>query len=68
MNMHRQSIVDKINSQSEFQLTHDEIQFILANWITIHSQHVSETTLRFNTDRGVYADTKIDKDSFYKHF
>lgn len=68
MNMHRQSIVDKINSQSEFQLTHDEVQFILSNWITIYSQHVSEITLRFNTDRGVYADTKIDKDSFYKHF
>ena len=68
MNTTRQSIVDKINSQSEFQLTHDEIQFILSNWITIHSQHHAETTLRFNTDKGVYADTKIDKESFYKHF
>lgn len=68
MNTTRQNIVDKINSQSEFQLTHDEIQFILSNWITIHSQHHAETTLRFNTDQGVYADTKIDKESFYKHF
>ena len=68
MNMHRQSIVDKINSSAGFQLTHDEVQFILQNWITIHSQHSSEATLRFNTDRGVYADVKIDKDSFYKHF
>jgi hypothetical protein len=66
--MNRQSIIDKINSSSEFQLTHDEIQFIVKNWITLHSQHSSEAILRFNTDKGVYADTKIDKDSFYKHF
>ncbi len=66
--MNRQSIIDKINSSSEFQLTHDEIQFIVKNWITIHSQHSCEAILRFNTDKGVYADTKIDKDSFYKHF
>jgi hypothetical protein len=66
--MNRQSIIDKINSSSQLQLTHDEIQFILANWITIHSQHNSEATLRFNTDKGAYADVNIDKESFYKHF
>lgn len=68
MNTTRQNIVDKINSSSEFQLTHDEIQFILSNWLTIHSQHITDTILRFNTDKGVYADTKIDKQSFYNHF
>lgn len=66
--MLRQSIVDKINSSSTFQLTHDEIQFILENWITIHSQHITEAVMRFNTDRGAFADVKIDKQSFYKHF
>ena len=68
MNTTRQNIVDKINSSSEFQLTHDEIQFILSNWLTIHSQHITDTILRFNTDKGVYVDAKIDKQSFYKHF
>ena len=68
MNTLRQSIVDKINSSSKFELTNDEIQFILQNWLTIHSQHLSEATLRFNTDQGVYASISIDKESFYKHF
>jgi hypothetical protein len=64
----RQSIIDKINSKSKFEITNDEIQFILGNWITIHSQHLTEATLRFNTDQGVYANILVDKESFYKHF
>lgn len=68
MNTLRQDIIDKVNSSSKFELTNDEIQFILQNWLTMHSQHLTEAILRFNTDKGVYASISIDKDSFYKHF
>ena len=68
MSTTRQVIIDKVNSRTEFTLTHDEIQFILQNWLTIHSQHLTEAALRFNADQGVYANISIDKDSFYKHF
>lgn len=68
MNMHRQSIIDKINSSSEFSLSKEEIQFILANWITIHSQHLTEIDVRYFSSRGIFANVTIDKDSFYKHF
>ena len=64
----RQSIIDKINSSSEFSLTKEEIQFILQNWITIHSQHLSEVDVRYFSSRGIFANVTIDKDSFYKHF
>ena len=68
MNTLRQDIVDKINSSSEFTLTKEEIQFILGNWITIHSQHLTEIDVRYYTNRGIYANVSIDKESFYKHF
>lgn len=64
----RQSIIDKINSSSEFSLTKEEIQFILQNWITIHSQHLSEVDVRYFSSRGIFTNVTIDKDSFYKHF
>lgn len=64
----RQDIIDKINSSSEFSLTKEEIQFILQNWITIHSQHLSEVDVRYFSSRGIFANVTIDKDSFYKHF
>jgi len=64
----RQDIVNKINSSSEFSLTKEEIQFILQNWITIHSQHLSEVDVRYFSSRGIFANVTIDKDSFYKHF
>jgi hypothetical protein len=66
--MHRQSIIDKINLSSEFSLSKEEIQFILANWITIHSQHLTEIDVRYFSSRGIFANVTIDKDSFYKHF
>jgi len=64
----RQDIIDKINSSSEFSLTKEEIQFILQNWITIHSQHLTEVDVRYFSSRGIFANVTIDKDSFYKHF
>lgn len=64
----RQAIIDKINSSSEFSLTKEEIQFILQNWITIHSQHLTEVDVRYFSSRGIFANVTIDKDSFYKHF
>ena len=64
----RQSIIDKINSHSAFSLTHEEIQFILQNWLTIHSQHLTEVEMRYYSKIGIHANITIDKDSFYKHF
>ena len=64
----RQDIIDKINSSSVFSLTKEEIQFILQNWVTIHSQHLSEVDVRYFSSRGIFANVTIDKDSFYKHF
>lgn len=68
MNTARQSIVDKLNTQSQFKLNHEELEFIIENWITIHSQNLSTATLRFNVDTGVYVDIVVNKDSIYKHF
>ena len=64
----RQSIVEKLNTQTQFELTHDELEFIIENWITIHSQNLSTATLRFNNDKGVYVDIVLNKDSIFKHF
>jgi hypothetical protein len=66
--MIREDIVKKLNSQSKFRLNNDEIQFILSNWLTIHSQYHSEAILRFDANKGILADVEIDKESFYKHF
>lgn len=66
--MKRQSIVAKLNSKEKFNLTHDEIEYILENWISTHSQHLTKVDIKFNTDQGVSADVELNKDSFYKHF
>jgi len=68
MNTARQSIVEKLNTQIQFEFTHDELEFIIENWCTTHSQHLSTATLRFNNDKGVYVDIVLNKDSIFKHF
>ena len=68
MNTARQSIVEKINVHTRFELTHEELEFIIENWCTTHSQHLSTATLRFNSDKGIYVDIVLNKDSIFKHF
>ena len=37
--MPRQSIVEKLNESEKFDLTQDEILFIVKNWVETHTQH-----------------------------
>jgi len=60
--------VDKINNEHEFKLTQEEVEFIVRNWITTQSQHLSTVGLGFDTDMGVVANVIIDKESIFKHF
>lgn len=69
MIMARQSIVEKLNTQTQFELTHDELEFIIENWITIHSQNLSKVGLNIDTTApDVYASVTLNKDSIFKHF
>jgi len=68
MNTTRQGIVDKLNTKTKFNITYDELEFIVENWITTHSQHLSTATLRFDSDKGVSVDITLDKESIFKHF
>ena len=65
----RKHIVEKINNQSQFELTHYELEFIVKNWITIHSQHISKVELFTDTSSfEILANVKLDKESIYKHY
>ena len=70
--MARQSIVDKINELSEFELSNEEIKFILENWISSHSKHRSTVNLSNTWDQksgaSLKADVEIDKMHSFKYF
>jgi len=34
MNTTRRGIVDKLNTKTKFNITHNELEFIVENWIT----------------------------------
>jgi len=68
MNTPRQSIIDKLNTQTQFKLSHYEIEFIIENWITTQSQNLLTCALRFNTNSGISADITLNKESIFKPF
>jgi hypothetical protein len=69
MNNIRKDIVIKINTQPEFKLTHHELEFIVENWITTHSQHISKVKINVDTNTPeAFAKVILDKESIYKHY
>jgi hypothetical protein len=59
----RESIINKINTQSEFELTKEEITYIVENWMCIHTQHkMNYVQVSDNT-----ANISINRDSIFKH-
>lgn len=65
MNTIRQNVIDKLNSQTQFELTTSEIEFIVENWMTTHSQHLSKA---MSVSGPLEMRVDIDKESIFKHF
>jgi hypothetical protein len=61
----RESIVNKINSKGEIFLNKGEIDYIVRNWVELHSQHKVDTFHGIRHDYPVIA-IKLDKDSIFK--
>jgi hypothetical protein len=64
MKQSRESIIKKINNQTEFELDKNELTYIIENWISTQSQH------RMNFVKlpdNVVANVSINKDSIFKH-
>jgi NMD protein affecting ribosome stability and mRNA decay len=70
--MPRQLIVDKLNELSEFELSKEEIKFIVENWISSHIKHKSKVDITNAWDQKSGVDLKInvklDRSSSYKYF
>jgi hypothetical protein len=59
----RENIVNKINTQSEFELTKNEIIYIIENWMCIHTQHKMNYVQLFDNT----ANISINRDSIFKN-
>lgn len=70
--MARKSIVDKINELSEFELSNEEIKFIVENWISSHSKHKSTVMISSTWDQksgtSLSANVKLDKAQSFRYF
>jgi hypothetical protein len=62
----REQIVNKLNSYEPFTLSSEEVNYVVRNWIQMHSQHHAIIELKFDPSDGVYATVEINKDSIYK--
>jgi hypothetical protein len=62
----RDQIVKKLNSTDSFDLNQDEMEYILRNWIQMHSQHHAHTIITYDYGKGIWTEVKLDKDSIYK--
>lgn len=60
----REDIVNKLNNKSEFELSKDEIVYIVENWLSIHSQHkMNYVDITFCEN----AKVSINRDTIFKN-
>lgn len=62
----REKVVEKLNSKERFTLTSEESQYIISNWLSMHSQHHCSVEGNFDPTDGISYDVIINKDSIYK--
>jgi hypothetical protein len=60
----RESIVNKLNTQSEFELSKDEITYIVENWLSTHAQH-RMNYVELSCD--VNANISINRETIFKN-
>ena len=61
----RIKLVQKMNTQSEFELTYEEINFIVENWLSVHTQHKLKKFQISKTD--ITAQVVLNKDLIFKN-
>ena len=59
----RESLVKKINTSSDFEVSKDEMMYIVENWLSIHSQH-KLNYIQMSCEAS--ANVSINKDTIFK--
>jgi len=64
----RESITKKLNTESKFGFLGDEIQYIIKDWVSMHSQHQTKVEIHFDPTNGIWADVELNKESIFRYF
>ena len=66
--MMRSSIVEKLNSGEAFEITYQEMDYIVKDWISTQSQHhVKDLQWRFTPEPDIEGSVELDRGTIYRH-
>jgi len=64
----RESIVEKLNSGEAFQITYEEMDYIVKDWISTQSQHqVKYLKWGFSAGPDINGFVELDHGTIYRH-